>query len=666
MHGEPHPSGSAAVTAAGPVLGATTTLRLPAEDPDAQAIDALRLLTADAAARHTELAAGMVTPVWVLWSRWLRHDPTWLSWPDRDRLVLAAGHGSLLLHRLVHLLGYELGSASGQGEDHLAGGRVLPGVEPSAGPGELDLGHAVGMALAERLLAARFNTAGQQVVGHRTWVLARPDDLQDPAQHHAVTLAGHLGLGRLVVLLDDTAAGQARPGMPGQAEAVLARCSAEGWQVLTAGALDPTEVSDALSDAVADDSRPSIVAVRSEVGRTPARAGKRGWTNEARASTPCALEDVRRLGTRLRQQARAARAEWEARTAAYASVHPDLGAEWERVTDRSLPSGLEVALPVFEVGASLATATASEAVCDALGRIAVELVERPGAGQAATGSGAAAPAARERALAAVSNGMALHGGLRPYGRVPLACAGALVPWLDRAAQARLGVVVVFSDAPRVPEHTQHPAPASGPLQPSQPHESAALATLRAIDGLAVLCPADAHETAEAWAVALRRVDGPTAVVVSEQAVPVLPAPPEGSIARWGAWRVREARGPIDVVLLATGTAVAVAVATAARLEGQGVGARVVSVPWAQRLQSLGPGDRDALLPAGIPGVLVTADTAPPEPGWAALLGPHGRVLAAGADANRDGPGADPLGFDLTGIVNGVHDVVAAASCGAWS
>ncbi|MDQ0994259.1 transketolase [Streptomyces sp. V3I7] len=646
------------------------------DDLDAQAAATIRLLAADAVeaagSGHPGLPMGAAVPAWVLWSRFLRHDPSDPAWPDRDRFVLSAGHGSMLLYALLHLFGYDLpldelrrfrqwGSAT---PGHPEYGHT-PGVETTTGPLGQGLGNAVGMALAERMLATRCNTAEHTVVGHRTWVLAGDGDLMEGISHEAASLAGHLELGRLIVLYDDNditidgaATGSCR-------DDVLARFAAYGWQTLrVADGNDADAVTAALAAAVADETRPSLVAVRTTIGYgAPTVAGtsaahgaplgeaqlaatrRRFGRPDEVFHVPAAVAEYCR---RLADKGRTDRVSWEFDRARWAEDRPDLAAQW---SPSASPPELESLLPEFEPGTSMATRKASGAVLAAVGPAYPALVGGSADLAASTnttipGVGDVGPGAydgrtlhfgiREHAMGAVLNGMALHGEFRPYGSTFLVFSDYLRPTLRLAALMKLPVVFVFT-------HDSIAVGEDGPTH--QPVEQ--LESLRLVPGLAVLRPGDANETAACWQLALERSDGPTALVLSRQDLPVLAPVSASTLARYGCQVVRESADAPETVLLATGSEVALACAAAEELDARGVAVRVVSVPWRERFEEALAAD-PGLLPH-CPAVWVEAGV---PHGWRALARPGDQVI--GLDrfgASAPGPVVyRALGFTVPAVV----------------
>lgn len=656
-------------------------------------IDTLRTLAMDAVERarsgHPGTPMALAPLAYALWTEVLSYDSADPAWPDRDRFVLSCGHASMLLYGVLHLTGYplsledlrafrQLGSPAA---GHPERGEV-PGVETTTGPLGQGVGNAVGLALAERLLAARYNRPGHVVVDHRTWAIASDGDLMEGVCAEAVSLAGHLGLGRLTVFWDDN-----RITIDGAtdlafSEDVGARFAACGWQVLRVGmGAAPGDYARAAREAMAEPDRPTLVICRTRIaegspgkvgtsaahgaplGAAEVRATKRalGWPEDAEFLVP---EDVGAHMLAAGRRGGAARRDWERRFEAYRAAHPAAAAELERAWRGELPAGWQDALPRFEPGRALATRQASGAVLAALAPHLPELVGGsadlagsnnttiPGADDVRRGAYAGRTlhfGVREHAMGAVLNGLALHGGLRPYGATFLIFSDYMRPAIRLAALMRLPVIYVFT-------HDSIGVGEDGPTH--QPVEH--LASLRAIPGLTVVRPADAAETVEAWRLALES-PGPVALCLSRQALPTLDrarlGPAEG-LARGGYVLLEGAPRP-DVVLLATGSEVAVALAAAERLRGEGVVARVLSLPCWERFEALAEAEREALMGGATVRVAVEAGA---SLGWHRWVGPRGAIVALDR-FGASGPGPrlmEHFGFTPERVAEATRRALAAA------
>ena len=616
------------------------------------AADTIRTLAMDgvqkASSGHPGMPMGMADAATVLFTQFLWFDPADPAWPDRDRFVLSAGHGSMLLYSLLHLSGYDLpmeelksfrqwGSRT---PGHPERG-LTAGVETTTGPLGQGLSTAVGMALAERLLAARFNRPGYDVVDHRTFVIASDGDLQEGISHEACALAGHLGLGKLVVLWDDNHISIDGPTSLSFSEDVLGRFAAYGWHVQRVDGHDSAGVEKAIDAAVSEAARPSIVACRTHIGYgSPNRQDshkahgeplgeaevaltkeKLGWPVGASFHVPA---DARSLFHAAASRGAAARAGWEKRLEAYGSEHPGLLADFRTAMAGELPVGWASKIPSFPAEKPVATRSASGAVLDAL---SPEIGSLVGGSADLTPSNNTRPKGatavsrddfsgrylhfgiREHGMGAILNGLSLHGGLRPYGGTFLIFSDYMKPAVRLAAMMELPVVFVYT-------HDSVGLGEDGPTH--QPVEQ--LTGLRAIPNLHVVRPADANETAAAWRHALARTHGPTALVLTRQALPVLP--PSGGALR-GAYVVSDS-DDAQALLIGAGSEVHLAIAAQALLREKGVRARVVSMPCRELFDAQPADYRDSVLPLSVrTRVAVEAGA---TLGWGKYVGLDGAVV----------------------------------------
>ncbi len=656
---------------------------------DQRAVTALRVLAVDqveqARSGHPGLPLGAAPMAYVVWSRFLRHDPQAPDWPDRDRFVLSAGHGSALLYALLHLFGYDLpldelkrfrqwqSRTPGHPEHGLTAG-----VEVTTGPLGQGFAAAVGMALAERHLAARFNRDGLPLVDHRTWVIASDGDLMEGISHEAASLAGHLRLARLVVLYDDNHITIEGPTELACSDDVGKRFAGYGWRVLhVEDGNDLEAIARALRRAARGEDAPTLVRIRTHIGwgspkQDSAEVHGSPLGKEAAAATRRALawpveepflipQEIREHFRRATAAGRRQHRKWLALLDAYRDALPEEAAEWQRRLAGELPAGWDAVLPEFPDGGSLATRQASGAAINTFARKVPEMVGGSGdlapstdtmiAEAQAVAAGAYGGrnlhfGVREHAMAGIANGLALHGGLRPFVATFLVFSDYMRPALRLAALMRLPLTFVFT-------HDSIGLGEDGPTHQPIEHYVA----LRVIPNLVVLRPADARETAEAWRVALERRGGPTALVLSRQKLPVLPAPPSGAVVR-GAYVRAEARcGAPDVVLIATGSEVSLALASRERLEAAGVAARVVSAPSLELFARQRSDYQRAVL--GPPHALRVAIETGRGQGWHRWVG-DGEIVSL----NRFGasaPAADVmkgLGYSVEAVVARVRAALA--------
>ncbi len=661
-------------------------------DLDLLCINTLRTLAIDviqkADSGHPGLPLGAAPMAYVLWQHHLKHAPTDPHWADRDRFVLSAGHGSMLLYGLLHLTGYPLpleevlafrqfGSKT-PGHPEYA---LTPGVEATTGP--LGQGHAnaVGMAIAERALAHRFNRPGHVLFDHHTYALVGDGDVMEGVACEAASLAGHLKLGKLVCLYDANDVTLDGPASLSFSEDVGRRYEAYGWHVQTVkeGNTDLAALDAAIRAAKAETGRPSLIVVKTTIGYgSPNKAGKSaahgsplgqeeialtkkalGWTSEQKCHLPEAA--LTHLRTAV-EKGRARREEWTQRLTRYRAEHPDLAKELDRVLKGELLAGFEAALPSFPAGGSVETRTAAGQVLNALAAKLPELIggdadlggstktvlKDGGSFDGQTGKGRNIHfGVREHAMAAIANGMAYHGGLRPFTATFFCFSDYMRPAVRLAAMNHLPVVHVWT-------HDSIGLGEDGPTH--QPVEH--LASLRAVPNLHVVRPADAAEAAEAWAYALKRKDGPTGLVLTRQKVPTLDrtkVAPAAGLHR-GAYVLSEAKGAPKALVLATGSEVALALAAQEQLEKDGVPTRVVSMPCLEAFRAQPQTYRDEVLPKSVTArVSVEAGV---TFGWERWIGDKG--VAIGVD--RFGASApDKVLFEKYGLtVQAVVDAVKRA------
>ncbi|HMG47362.1 MAG TPA: transketolase [Allosphingosinicella sp.] len=626
----------------------------------ANAIRALSMDAVEAAnSGHPGMPMGMADVATVLWTEYLRHDPADPKWPDRDRFVLSAGHGSMLLYALLHLTGYarptiedikgfrQLGSpCAGHPENFL-----LDGVEATTGPLGQGLAMAVGMAIAERHLNAEF---GDRLVDHRTWVVAGDGCLMEGVNHEAAGLAGHLGLGRLIVFWDDNHITIDGATDLSTSEDVEARYQAYGWHVVRCDGLDAADVRRAIDEALADP-RPSLIACRTIIGfGAPHKQGTAathgaalgadevaaarkalGW-NHPPFEVPAGILDAWRAAGRRGQADHKA---WRERL----DASPDQ-AEFTRRMAGRLPEGFSLDDHIAGLIANpqkIATRKASEIALEAIN---AQLAETIGGSADLTGSNNTRTKSqkpltkedysgsylyygiREFGMAAAMNGMALHGGVIPYGGTFLIFTDYARPAIRLSALQQVRVVYVMT-------HDSIGLGEDGPTH--QPVEH--LMSLRAMPNLDVYRPADVVETAECWELALRRQGTPAVLALTRQNLPQVRTEAGENLCARGAYRLRAAAAPRRVVLLATGSEVHVAVAVADALEGQGVGADLVSMPCWELFDAQDAAWRADLLPRDA--LLVSIEAG-------ATLGWERHTGRSGLNIGLDRFGASAPGDDL--------------------
>jgi transketolase len=621
---------------------------------DQLCVNTIRALAMDAIQKansgHPGMPMGMADVAYVLWTQFLRHNPANPGWPNRDRFVLSAGHGSMLLYSLLHLTGYDLSLEeikqfrqwASRTPGHPEYGDT-PGVETTTGPLGQGLANAVGMALAERMLAAEFNQPGFEIVNHYTYVLASDGDLMEGISHEAASLAGHLGLGKLICLYDDngiTIEGQTALAF---SENVQLRFEAYAWYVQDVNGHDHNAIADAIRRAQAESERPSLIICHTHIaygsphkqdtaqahgeplGPEEVRQTKEamGWPPDAQFLIP---EEVAAHFCTALSRGAAAEQQWEASLVGYEQAYPTLAAEWRRRMAGELPANWQEALPAFSSGTSIATRAASGKVMEAIAPRLPELVGGSADLHPSTKTYLKAfPSVRagefagrtlhfgirEHAMAGILNGMALHGGLRPYGSTFLVFSDYMRPTIRLAALMHLPVIYVFThDCIFVGE--------DGPTH--QPVEH--LASLRAIPGLTVIRPADARETVAAWQFIFEHRDGPVALVLSRQNLPVLEETSAPDVAR-GAYLVADAPDP-QLILLASGSEVALALAAGELLKQEGIAVRTVSMPSWEQFEAQPQSYRNAVLPPKVT-ARVAVEAAVPM-GWERYVGLQGKTV----------------------------------------
>jgi transketolase len=630
----------------------------PAMDLDALAIDTVRFLAVDmveaAKSGHPGAPLGLAPVACRIWTRHLRFDPQDPSWPDRDRFVLSCGHASALLYALLHMAGYDLPvgelerfrQLDSKTPGHPEFGHTV-GVETTTGPLGQGLANAVGMAMARRHLSARFDREGFPLFAHRIWTLVSDGDLMEGVSAEAASLAGHLGLADLKVVYDDNGISIDGSTDLAMTEEVGARFAAYGWRVLHVGdGNDLAAIDRALESAARESERPTLVVLATHIGygspkqdsaeahgaplgpeATKATKRALGWPEEARFRVP---EEAREPFAAAAARGREEAALWRKRLSLYRSAHEEAAAELERRLGGELPALWRQALPKYAAGApAIATRAASGAVLKALAPVLPELfggsadlaesnaTHLPGAGTFTARSPEGRYVhfgVREHGMAAIANGLALSGLLRPFAATFLIFSDYCRPSVRLAALSGVPTIFVFT-------HDSIFLGEDGPTH--QPVEQ--LAALRAIPNLVVLRPADARETVEAWRVALERRSGPTALALTRQKLPVLEGTAERAAegVERGAYALWESGGEPELVLIATGSEVAPALDAGRALAGEGAAVRVVSAPSLELFAAQEAGYREATL--GQRARRLAVEAAAPF-GWHRWVGAGGGIV----------------------------------------
>lgn len=647
-------------------------------------INTIRFLSVDAVQKANSGHPGMpmeaASIAYILWTRFLRHNPGNPDWPNRDRFVLSAGHGSMLLYSLLYLTGYDVsiddiknfrqwGSITPGHPEH----GHTPGVEATTGPLGQGFGNGVGMAMAERFLSSRYNRQGHEIFGYNIYSLVSDGDMMEGISSEAASLAGHLGLGNLIyIYLDNRITIEGETSLAFSEDAG-SRFRGYDWHVQRIEGNNLREIEDSISAARDERERPSLIIARTHIGygspnrqdtaaahgaplgEEEVRLTKRnlGWPDEPPFLVPPeALDHFRRgLGRGM-----ALEEEWKKRFERYSREYPDLEREWKMSLERGLPEGWKESIPAFAASQGrMATREASGKVLNALAPKVPTLFG---------GSADLAPSCdtylkdmgdfsskdysgrnihfgvREHAMGAILNGMALNKGVIPYGGTFLVFSDYMRPSIRMAALMRLQVIYVFT-------HDSIGLGEDGPTH--QPVEH--LAALRAIPNLLVLRPSDATETAVAWRVALERRDGPSALILTRQKVPILDrtllAPAE--LLAKGGYILSDAESP-QMIIIATGSEVSLALEAQKRLLDMGTRTRVVSMP-SMELFEMQPEDyRNLVLPSDIRPRLAIEAASPF--GWHRYVGTQGEVMGVttfGASAPGDVL-MEKYGFNLENVV----------------
>lgn len=648
---------------------------------DQSCANVIRTLTLDAVqtanSGHPGMPLGMADVAYVLYARFMRFNPRNPKWFNRDRLIISAGHGSMLPYAILHLTGYEAmtldqikrfrqyGSITpGHPENHLT-----PGIEVTTGPLGSGTANSVGMALAEAWLAARYNREGFNIVDHYTYAIVSDGDLMEGVSHEAASLAGHLGLGKLIWFYDDNAITIDGPTSLTYSDDVPRRFEAYGWHTITIDAHNMAEVEAAIHEAHAITDKPTLISCKSIIGKgMPHRQGTReahsdapGW-DEVRAAkiaygadpdkTFYIPDDVLHAWRAIGERAGREEETWQAKFEAYRRAYPDQAQELQYAIEGRLSLHWAEALPAFDPTAKpMATRAASGAVIDAIiGKVPTLL----GGSADLTPSNNTLPkgaeslrkgdfsgryiryGVREHGMAGIMNGMALHGAVLPYGGTFFCFSDFMRPAIRLAALSEAHTIFVFT-------HDSIGLGEDGPTH--QPVEQ--LASLRAMPQLLTLRPADANETAAAWKVAIEWQHGPVALLLTRQAVPILPKR-EGF--ERGAYVVNDVDDP-HVLLVASGSEVSLALDSAKVLAEHGVRARVISFPSWELFDRQSNEYKQSVMPFDLPKVVVEAGV---SQGWERYTGPLVRFVTLDNRFGASAPFKDVyrnLGFTVEHVVD---------------
>jgi transketolase len=631
---------------------------MPTTQLDQLSINTIRTLAMDGVQKansgHPGMPMGMAPAAYVLYTKFLRHSPSNPRWVDRDRFVLSAGHGSMLLYSLLYLTGYEDftldqlklfrqwgGLTPGHPESELS-----PSIETTTGPLGQGFANGVGMAIAADYLAATFNRPGHELFDYHVYAIVSDGDLMEGVASEAASMAGHLKLGRLIYLYDDNEISIDGSTSLAFTEDRAKRFEAYGWHVQTVKDGNDLDAIESAIRAAQADPRPSIICVKTIIGYgSPNKQGTAkahgeplgveevklakqnlGWPYEEPFTVPEeALNNFRQAVERGKKF----EAEWDARFAAYEKAHPDLAAQWRRWAANEIPDDWKSLLPQFPPDKEMATREASGKTINAIAGALPNLIGgsadlRPSNNTYIDGAPAFQAESRggrnfhfgvrEHAMGSVMNGIALTKPLIPYGGTFLIFSDYMRPPVRLAAMMGLRVIYVWT-------HDSIGLGEDGPTH--QPVEQ--IAALRAIPNLTVIRPADANETAQAWRAAIENEHGPTALALTRQKLPVFDRAKFASAENLhkGAYVLVDA-DKLDVILIATGSEVSVAVEAREKLAAEGVGARVVSMPSWELFEQQPQSYKEQVLPPAV--TARVAIEAGVTLGWERYVGPQGAVI----------------------------------------
>lgn len=657
-------------------------------------INTIRTLSIDAIEKansgHPGMPMGAAPMAYTLWTQFMKHNPNNPTWFNRDRFVLSAGHGSMLLYSLLHLSGYDVtmddlksfrqwGSKT---PGHPEYGHTA-GVDATTGPLGQGISTAVGMAMAERHLAAKYNRDAYNVVDHYTYAICGDGDLMEGVSSEASSLAAHLGLGRLVVLYDSNDISLDGDLNRSFSESVEDRYKAYGWQVIRVeDGNDVEAVAKAIEEAKADETRPTLIEVRTTIGfGSPNKSGKSAshgsplgvdetkltkesytWTFEQDFHVPEEVyEDFRKS---VQNAGETAQAEWNTMFGEYAQAHPELANELQTAMKGLLPEGWDQNLPTYELGSKTATRSSSGAVINAIAEAVPSFfggsADLAGSNKTYMNNEKDFTRAdysgkniwygvREFAMGAAMNGIALHGGLKTYGGTFFVFSDYLRPAIRLAALMQLPVTYVFT-------HDSIAVGEDGPTH--EPVEQ--LAALRAMPNVSVIRPADGNESVAAWKLALESTNTPTALILTRQDLPTLEGAKDDTYEKVakGAYVISASKKETaDAILLATGSEVSLAIEAQKALSQEGVDAAVVSMPSMDRFEAQSAEYKESVLPKTVTKRFAIEMGA--SFGWHRYVGLDGDVLAIdtfGASA----PGEkiiEEYGFTVENVVRKVKEML---------
>ncbi|AAW40057.1 transketolase [Dehalococcoides mccartyi] len=623
---------------------------------DSLCINALRFLAVDAVQKansgHPGAPMGMAAMAYALWQNFLKHNPQDPAWPNRDRFILSAGHASALLYSLLHLTGYDLpldelknfrqwGSKTPGHPEY----GLTPGVEMTTGPLGQGFASGVGMAMAEAHLAAVFNQPDCKIIDHYTYGIVSDGDLMEGVASEAASLAGHLALGKLIYLYDDNEISIEGSTELAFTENTALRFESYGWQVIgPVDGLNPEAVSGAIKEAQSDSARPSLIICKTVIGfGSPNKAGKAsahgeplgtdevaksrkslGWDYEPFVIPPEALAEFRMA----LDKGKTAQQVWQSKLDYYSSRYPEKAALLQDRLSGKLPDNWDNELDkLFDK--AMASREASGLIINTLASRLPALMGgsadlSPSNKTVIKDGGEYEPphyegrnihfGVREHAMGAIANGLALHGGIIPYVATFLIFYDYMRPAVRLASLMGQRVIYIFT-------HDSIGLGEDGPTH--QPIEQ--LAGLRSVPGLVTIRPADSYETAQAWKTAILRKDGPTAIALSRQKLPLLDNSQANSVnLAKGAYILAETDSRPQVALVASGSEVSIAVQAAEILKNKGVSSRVVSFPSWQLFEAQPRTYRQSILPASLPRVIIEAGSAQ---GWCKYLGANGDIIS---------------------------------------